>query len=400
VKTFLRTRALDLTLVALLILGGGSMSWITSGRIVDVAGDRDRAWFGAETGDTTRRMIASTVVHNRTLHYPLLATVLRAPGIVLRRVAPAIDGRATVRLTLAVAAGAWLAGLFVMCRAIGCRSIDAILLSGIGISSAAAMFWTGAPDVAAIIAITVFPPIIAAAFAVRREVGAAAWLTTMIMSMSLSATHALTGVIAARRHHGRGATLQIVVNAVAVLIVLCSVQRLVFTSSGRLVDHDLADRPALRATLTTAPLAPIVPFVVTGMVMPVIAAQPELSTQHASLWSWNIAGGVAVVTWVLLLLIGVAASVPPPTAGLRGFLLAALAAQLALTLLLDGETFRAAMSTLPLLIGLTAVATLSAWRRTVVALVLLLVVSAGINNAQQWQRDLDLAATSGGEVHE
>jgi hypothetical protein len=399
VNIFLRTRAIDLLIAALLMLAGGAMSWSTSGRITEVIGDRDRVWFGAETGDTTRRMIADTVVHNRTLHYPLLATVLRAPGIVLRRAAPAIDGQATVRLTLALAAGAWLAGLFVMCRAIGCRPIDAILLSGIGISSAAAIFWAGVPDVAVIIAVTVYPPIIAAAFAVRREVGAAVWLTTMIASMSLSAGHALTGVIAARHHHSRGATLQIAVNAVAVLIVLCSVQRLVFPSSGRLVDHDLADRPALRATLTTAPLAPVVPFAVMGMVMPVVAAQPELSTQRA-LWSWNIIGGVAVVTWLLLLLIGVAGTVPPPAARLRGFFLIALAAQLVLTLLLDGETFRASLSTVPLLIGLTALATLGIWRRTVVVLALLLIVTAGINNAWQLQRDLDLAAASGGVLHQ
>lgn len=383
-------------IVALLMLAGGAMSWSTSSRITEVPAGRGPVWVGAEIDDTTQRMIGDTVVHNRTLHYPLLASVLRAPGIVLRRAAPSIDGRATVRLTLALASGAWVAGLFVMCRAIGCRLIDAILLSGIGVSSAAAIFWSGVPDVAVIVAVTVFPPIIAAALAVRRELGAAAWVTTMLVSMSLSASHALNGVIAARRHHSRGATLQIAVNAVAVLIVLCSVQRLIFNASERLVDHDPADRPAIRATLITAPLAPVVPFVVMGMVMPAVDAQTELSMERAGLWSWNIGGGVAVVAWLLLLLIGVAAALPPPAARLRGFFLIALAGQLALMLLLDGDTFRAAMSTVPLLIGLTALATLGAWRRTAVVLTLLLIVTAGINNAQQLQRSLDLAATSRG----
>jgi hypothetical protein len=195
-------------------------------------------------------------------------------------------------------------------------------------------------------------------------------------------------------HHPWRRTVQIIANAITVLIVLCSMQRVIYPSSGRLADHDPADRLAVRATLLTEPLTPALPFVLYGMVMPTVDAQTSLSIQHASMLPNTVAGGIALIAWIALLLLGLGSALPPPAARMRALLLAALGAQLALQLVVDGETFRSALSSLPLLIALTALGTLSPWRRAAIALSAVLLVSAGINNASRFEQSVNLVRES------
>lgn len=394
-KLLLRRYSRDLLVIAVLAFAGGMLSWRTSAATTAAIGGRDGIWFGAEVGDTLRRATSEKVAHNRTLHHPLMPSLTRVPSRLALRLAPSIQPLSIVRLALVTAAGAWAAGLFLLCRSIGCRRSDAILFSLIGLTSAAAIFWAGVPDIELFIAVTVLPAVATAAVATRRETSSAAtWLTVVACSMSLDITQGLTGTLAAATRHSWRRTLQITANAATVLIVLCSLQRLVLPSNGRIQDHDPADRPTIRATLLTAPLSPVPSMIFYSMVMPDLEAQAALSIQHASWWPATIAGGAARGAWAALLIIALRCALPLPAARMRTFLLAAIGAQLVLQLLIDGETFHSAMSLLPLLIALVSLGSLSSQRRAVVALSLVLLVSAAVNNSHQFERSLNLAGAS------
>lgn len=390
VNDFMRTHALDTVIVAMLALAAATLSWRTSGAALAAVGDRDRVWFGAEVNRTLHTITADKVKHDRTLHYPLMTSVMRIPTRMVRRVAPQIDPAIPIRLTLSAAAGAWVAGVFLMCRAMRCPPVAAILLALIGASSAGAVFWSGIPDVVVVAAASVPPAIAVAALAAHRTVPVTAWLAAVSGSIALAVPNGLTGAIAAAMHFRGRVALQLVANAATVIIVLCTIQRFVYPSLGRLIDHDVDDRPAARATLVAAPFAPVVPFLTHGVVMPSVVTNAGSPALQVGRGPATPAGGVALIAWAGVLLIGMTAAAPAPAARIRAMLLVALAAQLALQLLFEADTFRNAMNTLPLMIGLAAIGSLSSWRTTTVTLSVILLAGSAINNAQAFQRSLEL----------
>lgn len=372
------------------------VSWQASAVASDALGLRhgaaaDRVWFSGESADVMNRVTAVRVDHNRTLHHPLMVSVLRGPTQGIFTLWPEAEAVDVMRLGLAAAAGAWVGGLFLMSRAIGCPLPDAALMALVGLASSAALFWSAVPEVAMFGAVTVLPAIVLAATAFARQ--RPDWVSVGVVAATLSLTvgNGVTGAIAAVMQHPWRRALQVTVNAVCLILVLCGIQRIVFPSTGVIADHDPDDRPVLRATWLTAPVEPLVPFFLHGMVMPTVATGPALTVQR----SWPGSAGVpellALVAWVGLLVIGATARVAPAAGRLRTFLAAAVGGQLALQLLLGGETFADALYYLPLLIALAAIGLLTTWRRIGLVLAGVLVVTAAINNHGQFMRSAELA---------
>jgi hypothetical protein len=105
----------------------------------------DGIWFQADPvrvfGDMTDRFGN----HYRTKVHPLFV-LLTHPPITLLRVLTGVSALTAARLFIAFLAGIWIALVFSLLRALGCRRADATIFAILGCASATTLFWTGVTE--------------------------------------------------------------------------------------------------------------------------------------------------------------------------------------------------------------------------------------------------------------
>jgi hypothetical protein len=361
-------------------------SWQGS-RLAAVALDLDaaavsadaRLWFGVDTASTLRRLTIPNIQQDYTPQHPLAPLVLRMPLRVFLKAFPDRDPVSVVRLLIAAAAALIFPMVFATLRVAGCVTLDAALFSLLALASAAAMFWFTVPNLFALAALTILPAIVLVAAAPARK---PEWLSTAIAALtaSLMSANAVVGMLALSIHDWRR-TIQIAINAFCIIAVLWGVQYQIYPRStpqngGDVVRGSSTDGDASIGSGSAGWI------VLNTIVMPKVNTSPINYQTPLSL--------IAVAAWVGILVTSVICRLTPPSTGLRRFLLAVIAGQLILCLTLR-EPFVQAMALLPSLIVLGALGTLGTARFVVRGLLLTLLITASVNNWQQWTNALDRA---------
>lgn len=395
----------DALVIAVLAAAAGAMSWYASGRLntaLEVRGPSDGGyddiWFDADSRDVYRKLTWQNFEQNQTLRHPLISIMARLPVRLYRRAVPAADPVDLFRGLLAATAAAWASLMFVTLRLLRCRKADALLLTLVGIVSAAALFTLATEPVFALGSVTILCAIAAVAWAER---GAAAeWLTTIAgaLTLSVTITNGMVGGFAAAAMHPARRVAQIVANAVCIVLVLWAVQRLIYPSSSFPWGYDRSYRAFILASEMRTPIGPLNSFWFHTMVMPEVTtihrtSQQDyavLSVQGARPGSATRAGMAATAAWAMLLAIGAWSMITRASQSLRLFLLASIAGQLLLHLVFGEETFLYAMHFLPLLVTIAALGTRTA-RPLVLGLGAVVIAGCLANNSHQFERALALA---------
>lgn len=335
--------------------------------------------------------------HQVSDKHPLLPAALHLPAFVLGSVTD-MSAVATIRIVAAIAGGVWTMVCYWWLRLLGSSTMIALAFAALASASASAVFWSAVPEAHIVAASTLLLPLIAAAHPRIRQ-SATLMTIASAASLSITVTGWMSGVAAAWRRFGWRYGTQVLANALAAVSLLWVVQALWFPQSTFFLGRwDVGDDLSVpRFTDLLATLAAIFSH---SIVMPAFTISGEpgqatiLSVQQSLPGTTGPIGVGATVCWAVMLGWG-ARQLLRGTDANRDLLVVVLCGQVALHLVFGDETFLFSPSFVPLLIGVASFAARGRNQPAVVVAVLLLTVSAGLNNARQFERAADMTHAQG-----
>lgn len=395
----------DVAIAILLALAVGTWSYQRSGLLHPVlyqyqsgALETHDIWFDADIPKMSCLMTDRIAgQHAVTSEHPLISLLTFVPFQAIRVTTGA--GKITsLRVLVALLAGAWIAMLFATLRALGRPRVDAALFALLASASAAAVFWTAVPEAFLIGAITLLAPVWLVARQPDRPVRDATFALVSAVSLSATVTNWISGLAATATAVPYRRALQISANALMIVSLLWFLQSWIFPEnvyflgSGRALE-------LLNEERWPAPLEVMRVLLAHAMVMPNIGSMREPAwralTVQGSATSIATPGGAVLMVWLTVLAIGALHLARNRSARSVGIVLgAAMAVQVVVHFVVGKESFLYVMHTMTLLIVAASFAAAGRGRVPVLAAVTAIAVTAGAINARQF----DTAATMVEEI--
>ena len=357
------------------------------------AGD---VWLGADIARVFENMTQRKSDHHRIKVHPLFS-LITFPAVHLLRTVLDLEPITAVRIIIAAVACLWISALFILLRVIGCRRFDATLFSVLAATSAAAMFWFVVPETYSFGSLSLLLGLCFVAIAQHRHLSHLWYTVISALTLSITTTNWMVGILATIVNHPRKRSLQITVNAFCLVVLLWSVQKFVFPSAVFFLGDREEQQYMLRPG-TGGPLAVVKSFISHTMVMPSIKFvdilkqpnSPMMSIQASLPGSASLWGNVAVMLWISLLGLGLWGLFSVKNhLKLRIVLGLTLLGQLTIHMIYGEETFLYSLHFAPLLVVLAALSTLTSARPVALVLAGTLVLSAGVNNTLQLSKAID-----------
>ena len=351
-------------------------------------------WFDADIPRAFAAMTGGTTDRNRgVLFHPAFGPVTRLV-VLLAQSGLGMEALPAVRLTLALTAALWASLQFAFLRALGCTRVDATLFACMSLSSAAALFWLAVSESYALGSLSIVAALLLAAVAERRPVADAWHAGVTALTFAFTVTNGVFGLLAGFAHRSLKRVAATGAAGLAAVIVLVAGQ-VATNPESRLLPRGRREARFFQIPDVARVREVAIAATLHSMVMPGLGrlAQPRrdggarfcLSVQQEAPGSGGDAGVVAAVCWAALLALGLfALATIRELRGPRLVLAAGLAFELTLRAFYGPETFLASLHFLPLLVGMTALATLTRARPVALVLAVLLAVSAAVNNAARF----------------
>ena len=347
-------------------------------------------WFQSDGWRVFDDMTNFDANHSRDRVHPLFSLFAIGATTLIRAIVP-VDPEGAIRIFNGIAFMTWCGLLYATMRIVGCKIVDAVLLTILAAVSAGSLFWFVLPETYVPGTVSILLCLFVVALATKRD-----WPLVLAAagSLSFTITNWIAGlsIIAASRTVGRG----IILAGLSLGLVLggWTVGKIIYTHPSTFfllpaVVQDEADyinnkdAGGIGTKLAGTLVSPIV--------VPDLQRTHEqptgqlLSFQATAITSWASGNWLflaAAGLWLLLL----AASVPALLSRRDRLALALgmmLAGQLALHIIYGDETFLYALHFIPLLIMILAVAATTARARIMRPFVILLIMLAGVNNGMR-----------------
>lgn len=350
-------------------------------------------WFESDTSRVFANMTDPRSDHMRDKVHPLFSPIAYplVQGIHL------LTGTETItamQLAGAVIASVWLGAFSLLLRLVGCRRPDTLVFSVLAAVSAAALFWFTVPETYPLGSLTIVLALGIVAVAEYQTLSRQWYIFVSAATLSITITNWMAGILATWVNHSRQRSLVITGSALFLVIVLWFGKQLVFDGSTvPFISRDEVNY--LFMPEAGGPLRVLQSLLAHTIVMPAIEVVnryplphwPLLITQNSAPGSANLWGTIAVVLWMALLGLGIWSLFSlRQQLKLRIVLGLTLLGQLALHVAYGAETFLYALHVLPLIVLLAALSTLTRWRWLGLLLAVLVLLSAGVNNFQQFTR--------------
>jgi hypothetical protein len=327
--------------------------------------------------------------HSRNANHPLFALASTIPVYALRLVG--LSHLSAVSVFLAAVAASWAGLLYATLRVSRLSRLDAAAFTAAGLATSAAAFWLGVPECAGLASVTILVALLAAAYADRRPLPASVEVAVSALTLSVTVTHWLTGLLLTFTRQRPRRALQLSVNALAIVVVLWAVQRAIVPSAEFFIGYADHGKFLLQPE-SGGPRRALTVLVAHSAVMPPIQTRREpkwgdvMTIQHAPTGS-GIAERAATIAWICLLALG-AASLRRTPRVLRLVCLGAIAGQLALHAVYGEESFLYALSIVPMLLVVAASSVRARARPAALVLVVVFITTAGWTNVRQLDRAL------------
>lgn len=348
-------------------------------------------WFDADLYRVFSNMTERSSDHYRTRVHPIFSLIAFPPVHLLVQ-GLNLTPSAAVRAVMAVVAAIWLAALFALLRIIGCRRADAILFSLLATVSASAIFWFIVPETYQFGSLSILLALGFVGLTEHRQFSSFWYIGVSALTLSITTTNWMVGILLTVVNFSKQKALQITINAFCLVVLLWGVQKALFSSAAFFlgVREEKAYMPPFELT---GPIHVFKAFVAHTIVMPainlaentkVLSRWPMLSVQDSIPGSGSLWGAIAVVSWTVLLGLGIWGffSYQRHTK-LRIVLALTLLGQLLLHSIYGTETFLYSLHFLPLLIPLAAFSVFTRARPIALLLAVILIVTAGTNNLAQ-----------------
>jgi hypothetical protein len=394
ISAFVDHHRVDLIIISLLLVLASLMSWIGSHQVNPVIIE-DRAkdvWFGADIARVFHHMATRPAAHNRLNVHPLfsLVTYPFVYFFMLLRF-PKMEA---VRAFTTVTAGLWVGLLYVTLRLIGCRRLDAALLSVLALTSAGFIFWTTVPESYLFGSFTMLGALCFVAWTQYQQRSQWWYVVISAATLTITTTNWMAGIFMAFASFAWRKAAWITVQSLLLVIVLWPIQKFFFRSAEFFIGGMREDRYIWQDT-AGGPLRVLSGFFYHSVIMPgiyILSPHPRrpdwplMSVQFALPGSGGIWGMIAVILWTVFLGLGIWACWRHREQTRARLVLAGiLLGQLALFLVYGDETLLYALQIMPFLIVVCAFLTLTPFRLVALTLSVLLIITTGVNNAEQFR---------------
>ncbi len=386
----------DILIIVMLAIAAALALNYATGLINPIVYRENNIWFDSDPKRVFSNMSDIGGNHYRTKVHPIFSLTTFPPVYLLKLTG--LETIAAIRALVSVVACLWISALYTLLRLIGIRRFDCALFSILGATSAAAIFWFTVPETYPFGSLSILLALCFAAIVEQRQASQFWYVIVSALTLSMTTTNWLLGIITTAVNHPWKKALQITVNAFSLIVILWSVQKAIFKSAEFFLG-DRQEKQFLLLSTSGGPLQVLKSFVAHTMVMPAFSIVSNkiknpngliLISQTSAPGSGSIWGLVAVGLWTALLGLGLwGFFATKKHFKLRLILGTFLLAQLFLHILYGSETFLYSLHFIPLLITLAAFSLLTPARLVALGLAGALIVCAGINNGLQFKQATD-----------
>ena len=325
-----------------------------------------------------------------TSEHPLIVLAMYPPVALLR--AAGLTVLEAVRAYWAIVAGLWTALLFILLRRIGCRPMDATILTLMAMTSAAFIFWFAVPEAFSLGSLAFLVIFYLASVAHKVKSPLALYAVVSLVSLSITLTNWMVGVLAAVLNLPWRRAILVTAAGFLIALPLWGVEKLAFPATSFFLGSTGRLNAYMHVPPTAGRILEVVPsFFVDTIVMPQIIVydrhpfQRVMTTDGTILASGSPAGYPAVAAWLALLLLGGWACISAwKVSPLMRLVMLTTAGQLALNFVFGAEPFLYAMHFLPLLILIAANVMNTRLRPVGLGLAAVIAVTCVINNQAQF----------------
>jgi len=389
VRLFSQAHIGDLTIISILCAAAGIAVFLTARSIDPGMYDLGRRnfWFDADVSRVFQNMTDRLSYHYRSEVHPIFSLLTFVPVFFIRMTVAA-DPLVAAQLFLGILAAIWMGTLFILLRILGCRKPDATVFALLAASSSAAVFWFVIPETYVCGSLSILLSLVIAALSERRPVRERWHIMASALTLSFTVTNWIAGITSTFVSNKWRRSFQITANALCLVVVLWTVQKYIFPTTGFFLGHTEEQVYALRTL--EARLEALESMLLSTVVMPAIrisegAFEDTMSVQYLYSPFGSLPGSIAACVWSALLVLGIwNLLVMREHVRVRIVLWVSLLGQVALHMQYGRETFLAAMHFLPVLVMVAALSTRTRLRPVVLVLAGLLVLTAAVNNFDQF----------------
>jgi hypothetical protein len=389
--------------ILLFVLGTAAALWASSSvdpSITDM--NKFNIWADADSPRVFANMTSRFSDHWRARVHPLFSLAAFTPTAILIASFD-LSPLDAVRLVDGIAAGIWIALLFIAMRIAGLLRLDAGLFTILGGVSAAAVFFATIPETYVFGSLTILTMVIVVAISEHRPVSAIAYCVAVATTLSMTTSNVMVGIFAAFREMHWKKAIPLLLCALAIVTLVWGIQKAIFPSApfflGVRGETAYVTVPGIErfGEVFSA-------FFLHSMIVPRFALiandfVPEyrdLSVQAVSAFSGGTVYLVGLLAWVALLGIGVYSLVRARSKRKLVFVLACtVVGQFALHLVYGRETVLFSLHYLPVLIILIGVGCSMFLRTLSRVLVCVLIVCAVIANLSEFSQARGVLAEQG-----
>lgn len=365
------------------LYGMHESSLITTGKNVYFQGDLPRIY-----ESMTDRMSEG---HYRLKVHPLTSLYTFPPTLLLKKLG--MDSYEAVKTVVALIGAMWGLCLYIMIRLIGVPRLISLLITALGLSSAAAIFWLSVPESYGLGSISIILALSLAALANKKILSS--WFYIIISSITLSTTitNWMSGIFATFANKSFKQTIDITLISLSIVTIFWGLQKRFFPAAVFFIG-DTEESNYIFFPDTERIISVTNSFLLHTVMAPSVKVLgengdgwPIVSFQNSLLVTSNIINLLGIAIWIVIISIGIwALFCKKEYYAFRLTLGLTLSAQLLLHLVYGEETFLYSLHFLPLLLALVALGTLTKLRKLVVFFVILLVPILMINNWDKFQQ--------------
>jgi hypothetical protein len=309
--------------------------------------------------------------------------------------------RITAARTIISAIAAYTIGtFFISLRLLGYSRLDASLFSLLAANTAAAQFWFAVPEHYGMGAATLVSALCLVAVAAHHKVTLFWYLVVNLLTLGVTTTNWMAGIAATIATQSRQKAIRIFVMTLITLAGLASIQKIFFPTAALKAIVGTGSQMAFVSFPPTDLLARYRAFFFHSVVMPKIGTienwnpsdWPYLMTvQHSLVGSGSVYGIAATAAWLALLGLGTWAFFSIDRyPQLRFTLGLTLLGQFVLHTFHGRETFLYSLHYALLLVMVASLVTLTRMRKVGIVLVVIAIVTAGINNSLQFHSAMEM----------
>ncbi|MGA7933340.1 MAG: hypothetical protein WCA35_07320 [Kovacikia sp.] len=354
-------------------------------------------WFGADLPTVFGNITSLQSDYGRNNKHPLFPLLIFPPIFILGKLLH-LDSVTAVRIIVSLTAALWIGLLFTLFRLMGCRRLDSALFSLVGGVSAAAVFWFSVPESFPFGSVTILSALVLVALAQYRKLSPAWYVAVSALTVSITITNWMVGLLATIVNHRWKKALQITTITFFIVNALWIVQRSIFRNAGYPFSLKtlVGEKKFMSAPEANSTLSAVSSFFYQTIVTPAIQLTnsmirpgwPKPNVDTLVPGSGGFWGTVAAVSWTGLFILGLWGFCSTKRhLRLRIVLGLTFLGQLLIHSVYGSqETFIYSLHFAPLLLTVAAFSSLTRLRLLGLALAVVLIVSAGINNRTQFNQ--------------